>query len=91
MKTAKAAAVSKNLARERERLSDTFSRDPAILCSTIRVIGTDGAGLYCTMNTGDTMLNHPRFQLRPLTNFAEDTEALALGTLGWAWCCCSSR
>jgi hypothetical protein len=30
-KTAKAAAVSRNLARGRERLSGTFSRDAALL------------------------------------------------------------
>lgn len=42
----------------------------------------EGAGLYCTMNAGDRMSNHPRFQLQPLTNAQEDIEALALNILG---------
>ncbi|MCS3695017.1 hypothetical protein ABIF07_000216 [Bradyrhizobium elkanii] len=42
----------------------------------------EGAGLYCTMNTGDQTLNHKRFQLQPLTNAQEDIEALALNILG---------
>ncbi|MDH2347084.1 hypothetical protein [Bradyrhizobium sp. SSUT77] len=54
LKTAKAAAVSKNLARGRERLSGAFSRDDALLDM---LDGPhqwpDGAGLYCIMNTGD--------------------------------------
>jgi hypothetical protein len=83
LKTAKAAAVSKNLARGRERLSGAFSRDEAILDmldSPHR--WPEGAGLYCTMNTGDRTVNHPRFQLQPLTNEQEDIEALALNILG---------
>ncbi|MBI5323065.1 MAG: hypothetical protein HZB49_26855 [Bradyrhizobium sp.] len=42
----------------------------------------EGAGLYCTMNTGDRTFNHTRFQLQPLTNAQEDIEALALNILG---------
>ncbi len=42
----------------------------------------EGAGLYCTMNTGDRTTNHLRFQLQPLTNAQDDIEALALNILG---------
>jgi hypothetical protein len=83
LKTAKAAAVSKNFARGRQRLSGAFSRDDAILDM---LDGPqrwpDGAGLYCTMNTGDMTVNHPRFQLQPLTNDQDDIEALSLNILG---------
>jgi hypothetical protein len=83
LKTAKAAAVSKNLARGRERLSGAFSRDEAILDMLDSPDQwRDGAGLYCLMNTGDTMLNHARFQLQPLMNDQDDIEALALNILG---------
>jgi hypothetical protein len=83
LKTAKAAAVSRNLARGRERLSGAFSQDEAILdmLDSPRQ-WPDGAGLYCMMNTGDTTVNHPRFQLQPLTNDHDDIEALALNILG---------
>jgi hypothetical protein len=52
LKTDKAAAVSKNLARGREPLSGAFSRDEAIL----EMLDSprqwqDGAGLYCVMWT----------------------------------------
>jgi hypothetical protein len=83
LKTAKAAAVSKNLARGRERLSGAFSRDEAILDMLDSPhLWPEGAGLYCTMSTGDRTINHPRFQLQPLTNDQEDIEALALNILG---------
>ena len=42
----------------------------------------DGAGLYCVMNTGDMTVNHPRFQLQPLTNDQDEIEALVLNILG---------
>ncbi|WP_377829300.1 hypothetical protein ACFKHW_04285 [Bradyrhizobium lupini] len=62
LKTAKAAAVSKNLARGRERLSGAFSRDAALLDMLDDPSHwPEGAGLYCTMNTGDRTLNHTRF------------------------------
>jgi hypothetical protein len=83
LKTAKAAAVSKNFARGRERLSGVFSRDEAILdmLNSPRQ-WPDGAGLYCVMNTGDLTVNHRRFQFQPLTNDQEEIEALALNILG---------
>jgi hypothetical protein len=83
LKTAKVAAVSKNLARGRERLTGAFSRDETILdMLDSPEHWRDGAGLYCLMNTGDTMLNHSRFQLQPLMNDQDDIEALALNILG---------
>lgn len=83
LKTAKAAAVSKNLARGRERLSGAFSRDSAILDMLDSPnLWPAGAGLYCTMTTGDRTINNPRFQLQPLTNAQDDIEALALSILG---------
>jgi hypothetical protein len=83
LKTAKAAAVSKNFARGRERLSGAFSRNEAIL----EMLDSphqwpDGAGLYCVMNTGDMTVNRPRFQFQPLTNDQDEIEALALNILG---------
>jgi hypothetical protein len=83
LKTAKAAAVSKNLARGREPLSGAFSRDEAILDMLDSPDHwREGAGLYCLMNMGDPMLNHARFQLQPLMNSQDDIEALALNILG---------
>jgi hypothetical protein len=83
LKTGKAVAVSRNFARGRERLSGAFSRNEAILdMLDSPEQWPDGAGLYCTMNTGDLTVNHPRFQLQPLTNDQDDIEALALNILG---------
>jgi hypothetical protein len=83
LKTAKAAAVSKNLAKGGERLSGVFSRDAAILdMLDDPQQWPDGAGLYCTMSTGDKTINRPRFQLQPLMNAEDDIEALALNILG---------
>lgn len=83
LKTAKAAAVSKSLARGRALLSGAFSRDAALLDMLDDPRHwPEGAGLYCTMNTGDRTFNHTRFQLQPLTNAQEDIEALALNILG---------
>jgi hypothetical protein len=83
LKTAKAAAVSKHLARGGERLPGAFSPDAAILeMLDDPQQWPKGAGLYCTMNTGDRTINHPRFQLQPLTNHQDDIEALALNILG---------
>jgi len=83
LKTAKVAAVSKNLARARTPLLGAFSRDTALLDMLDDPHQwPEGAGLYCTMNTGDRTINHPRFQLQPLTNGQEEIEALALNILG---------
>jgi hypothetical protein len=83
LKTAKAMAVSKNLARGREPLSGAFSRDEAILEMLDGPLQwPDGAGLYCVMNVGDTTVNHPRFQLQPFMNDQDEIEALGLNILG---------
>jgi len=92
LKTAKAAAVSRYLARGRERLSGTFARDEAILDMLDDPRHwRQGAGLYCTMNTGDLTENTVRFQFQPLTNEHDDIEALAINIMGFASCCCSKR
>lgn len=86
LKTAKAAAVSKNLARGRERLSGAFARDEAILDMLDDPRHwPEGAGLYCTMNTGDLTENVTRFQFQPLTNESDDIEALAVSILGFCF------
>ncbi len=43
----------------------------------------EGAGLYCTMNTGDLTENNARFQFQPFTNDRDDIEALAINILGF--------
>lgn len=84
LKTAEAAAVSRNLAHGRERLSGAFSRDAAILDMLDDPRHwPEGAGLYCTMNTGDVTGNMPRFQFQPLTNEHDDIEALAINIMGF--------
>jgi hypothetical protein len=83
LKTAKAAAVSRNLARGREPLSGAFSRDDAILDMLDDPRHwPEGAGLYCIVNEGDLTENTPRFQLQPLTNERDDIVALAANILG---------
>ncbi|MCO5081118.1 MAG: hypothetical protein M9955_05600 [Rhizobiaceae bacterium] len=83
LKTAKAAAVSRNLARGGERLSGAFSRD-ALLLDLLDDPRhwSGGAGLYCTMNTGDMTENTLRFQFQPLTNEHDEIEALAINIMG---------
>jgi hypothetical protein len=84
LKTAKAAAVSRYLARGKERLSGTFARDEAILdMLDDPQHWPEGAGLYCTMNTGDLTENTVRFQFQPLTNEHDDIEALAINIMGF--------
>jgi hypothetical protein len=83
LKTAKAAAVSRNFARGRERLSGVFARDTAILSMLDNPAHwPDGAGLYCVMNTGDVTVNHTRFQIQSLTNDQGEIEAMALNIFG---------
>jgi hypothetical protein len=83
LKTAKAAAVSRNFARGRERLSGAFARDKTILDMLDSPDHwPEGAGLYCVMNTGDLTVNRPRFQFQPLTNDQGEIEAMALNILG---------
>jgi hypothetical protein len=83
LKTAKAAAASRNLARGRERLSGTFARDDVMLDMLDDPRHwLEGAGLYGIMSTGDLTENTPRFQFQPLTNEHDDIEALAINIMG---------
>jgi hypothetical protein len=84
LKTAKAAAVSRNLSHGGKPLSGTFARDEAILdMLDDPQHWPEGAGLYCTMNTGDLTENSVRFQFQPFTNEEDDIEALAFNILGF--------
>lgn len=84
LKTAKAAAVSRNLARGREKLTGTFARDSELLEMLDDLERWPvGAGLYCTMGAGDLTENLPRFQMQPITNEQDDIEALAFNILGF--------
>src|SRR5262249_40046636 len=83
LKTIKALATSKNLGRGRLPLSGVFASD-------VRVLDmlddpkrwSDGAGLYCVMNTGDLMENHNRFQIQPYTNEKDEISGLAVSIMG---------
>jgi hypothetical protein len=91
LKTAKAAAVSKYLARGRERLSGAFARDEILLDMLDDPRRwPEGAGLYCTMDTGDMTENMPRFQFQPLINDEGGIEALTTILWAFASCCCSN-
>jgi hypothetical protein len=84
LKTAKAAAVSRSLAHGGEPLSGSFARDAALLDMLDDPLRwPEGAGLYCTMNTGDLTENSVRFQFQPLTNEHDDIEALAFNIMGF--------
>lgn len=84
LKTAKAAAVSRNLAHGGKRLSGAFARDESILDMLDDPRHwPEGAGLYCTMNIGDLTENSVRFQFQPLTNEDDDIEALAFNIMGF--------
>ncbi len=86
LKTAKALAVSGNLARGEERLSGAFAQDRALIAMLDDPNAwPKGAGLYCMMNEGDLMLNHSRFQLVPWIETGEgkdDIVALSVSILG---------
>mgnify|MGYP001766171329 CR=1 FL=1 len=84
LKTAKAAAVSRNLARGGEPISGSFANDSMLLDMLDDPRHWPvGAGLYCTMNEGDLTENAPRFQFQPLTNERDDIEALAVNVMGF--------
>lgn len=84
LKTAKAAAVSRYLARGKERLSGTFAHDDTILDMLDDPRHwPKSAGLYCTMNAGDLTENTVRFQLQPLTNERNDIEAMVFNIMGF--------
>ena len=84
LKTAKAAAVSRNLSRGGKRLSGVFTRDTLILDMLDNPTNwPEGAGLYCTMHSGQLTENNVRFQFQPLTNEQDDIEALAINIMGF--------
>jgi hypothetical protein len=83
LKTAKAMAVSGNLACGGERLSGAFARDEEIVeMLDDPATWPEGAGLYCLLNMGDMIVNHQRFQLVPLLNDNDEIEALQVSILG---------
>jgi hypothetical protein len=83
LKTVKALAASKNLARGRERLSGTFSTDVDVLdMLDDPTHWPDGAGLYCVMDAGDVTENHNRFQLQPYTNQRDEISGLGVNIMG---------
>ncbi|MBJ7440599.1 MAG: hypothetical protein JHD35_16440 [Sphingopyxis sp.] len=84
LKTAKALAVSGNLARGSEKLSGVFAQDHMLVAMLDDpATWPDGAGLYCLMNEGDMVVNHSRFQLVPWLNEAEEIVALQVSILGF--------
>lgn len=83
LKTAKATAVSRNLARGGEPLSGAFARDEALIAMLDDPRHwPEGAGLYCLMDTGERTENTVRFQLQPLINEHDDIDALAFNIMG---------
>jgi hypothetical protein len=83
LKTLKALAVSKNLARGRARLAGTFASDVRILEMLEAIEGwPEGTGLYCVMRAGDITVNRNHFQLAPLTNLSEEICGLWTNILG---------
>lgn len=83
LKTAKALAVSGNLARGDEKLSGAFAQDHALIAMLDDPAAwPESAGLYCLMSEGDMILNHSRFQLVPWLNEAEEIVALQVSILG---------
>ncbi|SED40316.1 hypothetical protein SAMN05444161_3130 [Rhizobiales bacterium GAS191] len=83
LKTAKALAASKNLARGRERLSGAFASDVQVLdMLDDPTRWPDGAGLYCVMSAGDLTENHNRFQLQPYTNQHDEISGVGVNIMG---------
>jgi hypothetical protein len=83
LKTVKALAASKNLARGRESLSGAFASDVRVLDMLDHPSQwPDRAGLYCLMKTGDLAVNHNRFQIQPYTNDKDEICGLAVSIMG---------
>lgn len=83
LKTAKALATSKNLARGRQRLSGAFATDIQVLDMLDDPKSwPEGAGLYCVMYEGDLTQNHNRFQLAPYTNSQDELSGLGVSIMG---------
>lgn len=83
LKTVKAAAVSKNLARGRERRTGAFASDVQVLdMLDDPAHWPDDAGLYCFMKAGNLTENHNRSRLQPLTNQKDEISGLAVDVMG---------
>jgi hypothetical protein len=83
LKTVKALAASKNLARGRERLSGAFASNVQVLnMLDDHTCWPAGTGLYCVMNTGDVTENHNRFRLQPYTNQNDEISGLSVDIMG---------
>lgn len=83
LKTAKAMAVSGNLARGNQRLPGTFACDMAVVTMLDDpTTWPEGAGLYCVLAAGDLITNHQRFRLMPLVNDDDEIEALQVSIFG---------
>ena len=83
LKTAKAMAVSGNLASGRRSLPGFFKDNDAILDLLDNPAHwPDGAGLYCEAGTADVFVNYPRFSLMPMFNDEGEIEALRVSVLG---------
>ncbi len=77
LKTLKALAMSENLGRGTQKLSGAFPDDIRVLeLLDDQHAWPAGAGLYCTMATGDQTVNHPRFQIQPYTDANEEIVGL---------------
>nr|WP_019862309.1 hypothetical protein [Mesorhizobium loti] len=86
LKTIKALAASKNLARDRKSLPGVFASDIAVLeMLDDPQAWPAGAGLYCPMMTGQTAENHNRFQIQPYTNQSGEIVGLSASILGLAF------
>lgn len=84
LKTAKAAAISRNLAHDGKPLSGTFARDEAIIDMLDNLTHwPEGAGLYCVMNTGDLTEKTVRFQFQPLIDENDNIDAVAINIMGF--------
>ncbi|WP_457103096.1 hypothetical protein [Mesorhizobium sp. URHB0026] len=83
LKTVKALATSKNLAKDRKRLPGVFAREIQVLeMLDDPQAWPSRAGLYCPMLTGDTAENHNRFQIQPYTNESSEIVGLHGNILG---------
>ena len=83
LKTAKAFAVSGNLARGLQRLSGAFSSDIQVLDMIDNPKSwPKDTGLYCVMSAGDVTYNHNRFQLAPYTNARGELAGLGVNIMG---------
>jgi hypothetical protein len=83
LKTLRAFAVSRNLARGRLRLPGEFATEARFVEMLDDPLSwPDGAGLYCTMGPGDVTTNHARFRLQPLSNDRDEIAGVTVDMMG---------